>query len=159
MNDTVVLDLYELDALAWAEHQASLLQRIAAGETLNAAVDWWNVIAEVQDVGLSELRACKTLLRQAMVHLIKLHVRPDDPSAAHWRGEVVGFLADARQAFSPSMRRRIDLPTLYEDACDRVKVEGVGPALAGCPFDLDELLAGRSTDLMALVAKLGTGVP
>ena len=66
--------LYERDALAWAERQAGLLRRLAAGERLNEPVDWPHVIEEVQDVGLSELRACKSLLRQILVHLQKLHV-------------------------------------------------------------------------------------
>lgn len=50
-------DLYRRDALAWAEQQAGLLRRLATGERLNEAVDWPNVIDEMQDVGLLELRA------------------------------------------------------------------------------------------------------
>ncbi len=50
-------DLYQRDALAWAEHQAALLRRLARGERLNEMVDWSNVIEEVEDVGPSELRA------------------------------------------------------------------------------------------------------
>ncbi len=46
--------LYERDALAWAEQQAALLDRMAAGERLNEAVDWPNVIGEVRDVGLEQ---------------------------------------------------------------------------------------------------------
>ena len=49
--------LYERDALAWAEQQAALLDRMAAGERLNEAVDWPNVIEEVRDVGLVPLHA------------------------------------------------------------------------------------------------------
>ena len=49
--------LYERDALAWAERQAALLRRLASGERLNETVDWPNVIDEVEDVGLSDLRA------------------------------------------------------------------------------------------------------
>ncbi len=88
--------LYERDALAWAEQQAALLRRVAAGERVNDAVDWAHVIEEVADVGLSELRACRSLLRQAMVHLLKLHAEPRSQAAAHWQGEVAGFLTDAR---------------------------------------------------------------
>ncbi|MBV8524874.1 MAG: DUF29 family protein [Acetobacteraceae bacterium] len=44
------------------------------------------MIEEVQDVGLSELRACQSLLQQALVHLLKLHAWPDSPAAPHWRG-------------------------------------------------------------------------
>ena len=32
--------LYDRDALAWAEQQAELLRRLAAGERVNDAVDW-----------------------------------------------------------------------------------------------------------------------
>ncbi len=74
--------LYERDALAWAEQQADLLRRLAAGARLNAAVDWPNVIEEVQDVGLSELRACQSLLEQALAHLLKLHALPEGQAAS-----------------------------------------------------------------------------
>ncbi len=50
--------LYERYALAWAERQAGLLRRLAAGEQLREPVDWAHVIEEVADVGLAELRAC-----------------------------------------------------------------------------------------------------
>ena len=101
-------DLYERDALAWSERQADLLRRLAAGERLNAAIDWPNVIEEVQDVGVSELRACQSLLAQALVHLLKLHTWPDSQAVAHRRGETANFLARARRSFTPSMRQRIE---------------------------------------------------
>ena len=96
--------LYEQDALAWAEQQAALLRRLAAGEGVNEAVDWANVIEEVQDVGLSELRACRSLLQQAMAHLLKLHAWPNSRTAGHWTVEAGALLDDAEQRFSPSMR-------------------------------------------------------
>jgi hypothetical protein len=150
--------LYERDALAWAEQQAELLRRLAAGERLNEAVDWPNVIEEVQEVGLSELRACRSLLRQALTHLLKLYAWPDSSAAAHWRGEVAGFLTDARDRFTPSMRQRIDLAGIYADALYRIRTEAEAseprPLSEACPFALDELLAGHP-DVAALVAKLG----
>ncbi|HJS84839.1 MAG TPA: DUF29 family protein, partial [Acetobacteraceae bacterium] len=76
MNEVKPASLYEQDALAWSEQQAALLRRLAAGGAVNAAVDWPHVIEEVQDVGLSELRACQSLLRQAMMHLLRLHAWP-----------------------------------------------------------------------------------
>jgi len=138
--------LYEQDALAWAEQQANLLRRLAAGERVNDAVDWPNLIEEVQDVGLSELRSCRSLLRQALVHLLKLHAWPGSRAAAHWRDEVAGFLDDARDRFAPSMRQRLDLDDLYADASGRVRAgtDDAGearPLPEACPFTLDELLA------------------
>jgi hypothetical protein len=144
--------LYEHDALAWAEQQAELLRRLAAGERLNAQVDWPHVIEEVRDVGLSELRACQSLLQQAMVHLLKLQAWPDSPSAAHWRDEAGTFLDDAARRFTPSMRQRMELDELYAKALRRART-----ALADrdaplalpptCPFTLDALLAGDVTAL------------
>ena len=148
--------LYERDALAWAERQAALLRRVAAGELVNDAVDWAHVIEEVADVGLSELRACRSLLRQAMVHLLKLHAAPDSQAVEHWQGEVAGFLTEARDVFSPSMRQRIDLADLYVDALYRMKDRDRDGAISppeACPFVLDDLLAVRP-DVMELVAKL-----
>ena len=149
--------LYERDALAWAEQQAALLRRLAAGERLNEAVDWSNVIEEVQDVGLSELRACQSLLEQAMVHLLRLHAVPDSDAARHWRDEVRAFLHDVERRFTPSMRQRIGLDDLYAKAAGRARaaVEDNGgaarPMPGACPFTLAELLAG---DVAGLVARL-----
>jgi len=147
-------NLYERDALAWAEQQADLLRRLAAGERLNAAIDWPNVIEEVQDVGLSELRACQSLLQQAVTHLLKLHAWPHSPAAAHWHEEAGVFLDDAANRFTPSMRQRIDLDDLYAKAWRRAKTfqDTTGaprPLPETCPFTLDELLAGDIGELSA----------
>lgn len=153
--------LYERDALAWAERQAALLRRLASGERLNEPVDWPNVIEEVQDVGLSELRSCRSLLRHALAHLLKIYAWPDSLAAAHWRGETVSFLASARDRFSPSMRQRINLADLYADALYEVRAGAADADLLKslpetCPFVLNDLLAVRP-DVTELVSKLGSG--
>lgn len=150
--------LYDRDALAWSEQQAALLRQLAAGERPNAAVDWPNVIEELEAVGRSELRSCESLLRNALVHLLKLHAWPRSLAVSHWREEVLSFLADARRAFAPSMRQRIDLADLYAEALSQVRVgmddSGEPRSLPeACPFVLDDLLAGRP-DVAALAAKL-----
>ena len=123
---------------------------------MNAAVDWPNVIEELEAVGLSELRACESLLRQALVHLLKLHAWPDSSAAAHWRDKAGGFLDDAGQRFTPSMRQRVELDELYARALRRAReatddTSAPRPLPDACPFTLDELLAG---ELAELVAKL-----
>jgi hypothetical protein len=152
-------NLYETDILTWSEHQADLLRRLAHGERLNETIDWENVIEEVESVGRSELRACESLLRQALMQLLKLHREPDSEAAAHWRGEVVGFLIDAAAAFAPSMRQRIDLPGIFEDVLFRLRASGMDQSALrlpeSCPFVLDDLLIDRP-DVTALVAKVGT---
>ena len=142
-------DLYQRDVLVWAERQADWLRRLAAGERVNDdAVDWPNVIEEVRDVGLSELRVCQSLLVQAMAHLLKIHAWPDSPAVAHWRGEIAAFLAGARRSFTPSMRQRIGLADLYADALYQVRAGADDtvephPLPKVCPFTLDDLLNGR----------------
>ena len=138
--------LYQRDALLWSEQQADLLRRLAGGERLNAAVDWPNVIEEIQDSGRSELHACEGLLEQALVHLLKLHGAPGHPARQHWRVELLAFLAGARRRYAPSMGQRIDLQGLYDEA-----LRQAGAALADapvrpdwpkrCPFGMAQLLA------------------
>ena len=152
--------LYERDALAWAERQAELLRRLAAGERLNEPVDWPNVIEEVQDVGLSELRACQSLLQQAMIHLLKLHAWPASRASGHWRDEAGVFLDDARRRFTASMRQRINLDDLYAEALRRAGMAtddtGVpNPMPDLCPFRLNDLLI-PGADIRILVQKLGS---
>ena len=141
--------LYEHDALAWAEQQASLLRRLVAGERVNDAVDWPHAIEEVQDVGLSELRACQSLLQQAMVHLLKLHAWPESRAVGHWRDEAGTFLDDTARRFTPSVRQRINLDDLYAAARRRAGAAtddagSAAPLPDTCPFALDDLLAGTS---------------
>ena len=94
------------DALAWAEQQAALLRRLAAGERLNEAVDWPNVIEELQDVGLSELRACRSLLAQALAHLLKLRGWPEIRRGALARGD--GELPGRRPAKLHTVHEQAD---------------------------------------------------
>ena len=138
--------LYERDALLWSEQQAGLLRRLAAGERVNDAMDWPNLIEEIEAMGRSELRACESLLRQALLHVLKLALWPGSRAVGHWRGEVMAALDDAQRAFTPSMRQRIDLDSLYAGALRRARVlsDESGPPGAvaeACPLSLDDLLA------------------
>jgi hypothetical protein len=41
----------DADILAWSEHQAELLRRLAAGERVDDQVDWANFIEDGGEVG------------------------------------------------------------------------------------------------------------
>ena len=147
--------LYDADFFAWSEHQGELLRRHSAGERLNEAVDWPHVIEEIEDLGRSELHSCESLLRQAVLHLLKLHVWPESPDVPHWRMEAIGFLFDAGKRFAPSMCQRLDVAALYGQAVRQRQASGRTPdgSPALCPFQLDELLAAEP-ELDTLLAKL-----
>jgi hypothetical protein len=143
--------LCERDILAWSQTQADLRRRLSRRERVND-VDWDNVAEEIASVGLAELNAAGSFLRQALAHLLKLQASPEAPDADHWRGEVVTCQSELSDRFSPSMRQRVDLDMLHRDAVMRVQVDDPSLSVpAGNPFTLGQLLA---EDIDSLLARL-----
>jgi hypothetical protein len=123
-------DLYEEDILLWSERQAALLRRLAAGERVNDRdLDWPNIGEEIETVGRSELRACEALLMQAVAHWLKQRCWPESSEVPHWREEEVRFRQEAADAFSPSMRQRIDMNRILRRARQRLPatIDGIPP--------------------------------
>ncbi len=137
--------LYQDDILLWSERQSELLRRLAAGERVNDLVDWENVIEEVEGVGSEQLHAVRSLLRQALIHMLKAQAWPLSRDAPNWRADVVRFRADAADRYTPSMRQRIDLDRIYRQALRAIPdtMDGQPPQVVPeeCPVTLDELLA------------------
>lgn len=109
-------DLYDTNVVGWSEHQADLLRRHVAGERANdPAIDWPRIIEEIEDVGRSKLRSCKSLLRQALRHMLKAEALP--LSRMLRTGAPMPSITGARRdAFTPSMRQKIDAAELHADA-------------------------------------------
>jgi hypothetical protein len=137
-------DDYEQDILAWSRHQGALLRRIASGEAVNETLDWDNIAEEIETVGRNELRAVRSLLIQALVHMLKAEGWPQARDVPSWRADAVGFRQDARDAFTPSMRQHLDVDDLYRRAVRRLpaRMDGKPPQVLpdSCPMTLDELL-------------------
>jgi Domain of unknown function DUF29 len=138
-------DLYDTDILIWSERQAELLRRVAAGEPVNEAPDWPNIIEEVESVGSEQRHAVESLLGQALRHMLKAEAWPLCRDAPSWRADAIDFRQQARRRFTPSMRQRIDLAGLYADAM-RALPETIDdqlplPVPQVCPVTLDELLS------------------
>jgi hypothetical protein len=137
-------DLYGDDIVIWSERQAELLRHIAAGEPVNEAPDWPNIAEEIEDVGRSELRSCRSLLRQALRHMLKAEAWPLSHDAPSWRADAIDFRRQARDAFTPSMRQKIDIAQLYADALAAMpdSQDGVPPLPIQTDIPtLDELLS------------------
>jgi hypothetical protein len=139
-------DLYEDDILLWSERQADLLRRRASGDLVNDRdLDWPNIAEEIEDVGRSEFRSCRSLLRQALRHMLKAEAWPLSRDAPNWRADAIDFRRQARDAFAPSMRQRIDVAALYADALAALPetMDGQPPASVpeACTVTLDELLS------------------
>lgn len=147
-------ELYDRDILAWSEYQAGLLRRVAAGERVNG-IDWAHVAEEIEDVGLSQLNAVRSLLQQVLIRLLKLHGWPNLSACNHWRAEIVTFQGDLSDRFAPSMRQKIDLEAIYKRAVRVVGRLGYGNAPAPvppgvCPVSPDDLLIMDPEALEAL---------
>jgi hypothetical protein len=138
-------DLYDDDVLLWSERQAVLLRRMAAGERVNDQVDWENVAEEIEDVGRSSLRACRSQLLQALLHDLKATAWPLSRDAPHWRSEARVARINAADAYTASMRQRLDVADLYAKALRAMpeKVDGQPPLPVSqtCPLTLDDLLS------------------
>jgi uncharacterized protein DUF29 len=137
---------YDSDILVWSEHQAELLRRRAAGELVNEAeLDWPNIAEEIESVGRSQLSAVQSLLRQALIHMLKAEAWPLSREVPHWRAETRRFRDDAAEAFTSSMRQRINLARLYTQALRATPetIDGQAPLPMPeiCPVTLDDLLS------------------
>ena len=137
-------EVYETDILEWSEQQATLLRRHAAGEKLNDAPDWTNIIEEIESVGWDQLRAVESFLVQAMTHDLKAEAWPWSREVFGWRAEARRFRADAVARFTPAMRQRLALAKLYRRSLQAMPeaIDGRAPLPVPqtCPFTLDELL-------------------
>jgi hypothetical protein len=140
------IDLYDTDILLWSERQAELLRRHAAGERVNdTAIDWPNIVEEIEDVGRSERNSVESHLVQALLHDLKAEAWPLSRDVPHWRAEARGHRDDARRRFSPSMAQRLDVAKLYREALRRLPetMDGTQPLPLPqvCPVTLAELLS------------------
>lgn len=138
-------DLYDEDILPWSERQSELLRRLAAGGRVNDRVNWQDVIEEVESVGREQVLAVQSLLRRALIHMLKAEAWPLSRDAPNWRADAATFRADTADRYAPSMRQKIDLDRIYRQALRALPetMDGQPPlAVRGvCPVTLDELLA------------------
>lgn len=96
--------LYARDFVAWAERQASALRAQAAGA---GALDWLNLAEEVETLGRSEVRGCRSQLERIIEHLLKLQFLgwPDD--VAGWRVSVLDARDQLADDLTPTIERHL----------------------------------------------------
>ena len=139
--------LYNTDVVSWSQEQAVALRRLADAAPGNA-VDWANVIEEIESVGRSEWNGVRSQLTNALDHLIRGVSDPNARSIEGWRAEIDAFLGDARSDFRRSMANQLDMEEIWQRAMRWAKASltrydaAVAPDLPElCPFSLDEVLS------------------
>ncbi|MAU94574.1 MAG: hypothetical protein CMP81_01610 [Fulvimarina sp.] len=134
---------HDVDFYRWTQDQAALLRALPRGSN---RLDIDNLAEEIEDMGRAEIKEISTLLRQTLVHLVKIAFDPEAPSVAHWVGEASGFQSDAVLAYSPGLEQRLDLPKIWKlakrNASDSLAEHGVAvpPLPEECPLTLEQLL-------------------
>ena len=96
-----LVNLYETDYLAWVELTVSKLR----SQDL-AAINWENLIAEIEDMGKSARNSLKSNLRIILLHLLKWQYQPSHRSRS-WQTSIVEHRLRIDDAFaeSPSLKR------------------------------------------------------
>jgi len=143
-NDT----LYDTDIVAWSEHQAALLRRLARGERVNDQMDWDNLVEEIESVGNEQRHAAESLLVNILRHRLQIAAWPAAAVVPHWQHEIGVWRVqlERRLRRSPKLRAEIEttLPDLYGDAVRTAyrELDGIPrpPAPQACPWTLDQLL-------------------
>jgi hypothetical protein len=141
--------LYDADILLWSEEQSAGLRALASGE-LAASADWERLAGSIEDVGRSALAHVEKGVRLILVQAIAGYCDSDSLLRHERNRRVLSGQREAKRDLGPTIRSRLDLDRLWQEAFDRAMTEipprplGVPPSIPRtCPFTLDELLTGE----------------
>lgn len=141
--------LYDRDFYTWAMTQAEAL-RAASGGLRSNAVDWENVVEEIESLGREQRFSLQSHLKNILSHLLKLQFSPAEHPRAHWMREVRTQRAEFEQRLEMNPGLKPQLPALLRSAYGYGRkhaaagLEQDGLALADlpaeCPYTLDQVL-------------------
>ncbi|MDJ0569813.1 MAG: DUF29 domain-containing protein [Pleurocapsa sp. MO_192.B19] len=109
--------IYDRDFNLWLE------ETVTALKTRNmAALDWDNLIEEIEDMGRSQKNALESYLQRLIEHLLKLRYWTQEKERCNrgWRSEVVNFRNRIKRILkkNPSLKNYLveQYPEIYQDA-------------------------------------------
>ena len=112
--------LYDRDFWAWTQEQAGALRRRDFG-----AIDWDNVIEEVESLGREQKSAWKSYCANVVSHLLKIEHSPAKGSIDHWREEVLDWRWEMHSRLADNPGLKGELPRMLEAAWKRGRAKGV----------------------------------
>lgn len=139
---------YETDVSAWAEQQATLLRRLAAGERVNDAdLDWLNIAEEIEAVSRGERRELRNRMARLLQHLLKWEYQPDQRSRS-WRSTIDTQRREIKQVLDENPSLRQTMPMMVEKAYPAARIAameetGLLKLPETSPFDAEQALDGR----------------
>ena len=112
--------LYDRDFWAWTQEQARALR----GRDLGA-IDWDNVIEEVESLGREQRSAWKSYCANVISHLLKIEHSPGSQAIKHWQEEVIDWRDEMHG-------KLVDNPSLAGELAEMLDVAwGRGRRVAG----------------------------
>jgi hypothetical protein len=147
--DDVARSLYDEDFYAWTQEQAELLRRGGAGAN---GLDVELIAEEIEDLGKSELHACRSLCEHIIEHLLKLEYSGLAEPTEHWRDEIVEWRLQIDERLTRSIVAKMDLKERYRRALRLLRrLERDVPGLmqrvpAECPYSLDQIVGTGDED-------------
>jgi hypothetical protein len=108
--------LYDEDVFAWSQQQTAALRRLAARRNLPNDLDIAHIAEEIEDVGVSQLHAVRSLIRLILAHAIKCWADPNAASVRHWAAEIGNWHDSLVDRLTPAMRTKIDMAVLWRRA-------------------------------------------
>lgn len=134
-------NLYEQDFLSWIEAQAQALK-----DRQVAALDWDNLVEEIESMGRSQRNELKSRLRVLLMHLIKWHWQPEKRSTS-WQLTIKEQRLSLRDLLEMSPSLRLSLPVLlpkaWQDASSSAALEtGLKESTFSeiCPWSVEDVL-------------------
>lgn len=135
MNNT---NLYKRDFHLWLTRTARAIE----DRDLDA-MDWDNLLAEIEDMGASQKRALRSYTKRLVEHILKLQYWQEEKrNFNHWKAEVVNFRDEISQILkdSPSLKNylRENYRDWFDSSVRSKNKEFVIPT--DCFVELDKIL-------------------
>jgi hypothetical protein len=136
---------YHEDFYAWSQEQAALLSQGRVAE-----LDTEHLIEELESMGASERRELQSLLRQILVHLLKLDYSPTAHPRAKWTDEISEFRAQVETALDDTPSLRASAGELFGKAWPQARKIAENSLLAhgekvklplDCPYALEQVVS------------------
>ncbi|MEL4894557.1 DUF29 domain-containing protein [Crocosphaera sp. Alani8] len=137
MNQSVTVSesLYETDYFLWLENQAlAIKNRDIEG------LDWENLLEEIEYLGREQINAVNSLLKQIIIHRLKLDYTSNIYSRHHWKCEINSFIDNLEDKLTNSIRNKITLEKPYNRARRTILEQYNINLPPDCPYSLDELI-------------------
>ncbi|MBZ8181269.1 DUF29 domain-containing protein [Oscillatoria salina] len=119
--ETQLRQLYEIDYLKWIE---TTLEKLRNQDY--SAIDWDNLIDEIEDMGKRERRSLKSNLIVVLTHFLKWQYQPELRSSS-WKGSIVEHRRRIRESLqdSPSLKAYLEtvFSQCYADAIAQATAE------------------------------------